>query len=66
MNCYETRSEAASARYYRYKRNGNFTESPLPEASADAAVVPEVSEDTKDDLAVPAVISEEKTEEKKE
>ncbi|XP_026501343.2 neurogenic locus notch homolog protein 3 [Vanessa tameamea] len=32
VNCYQSHSEAASTRYYRYKRNGNFTESVEPPA----------------------------------
>lgn len=55
VNCYESQSVVASARYYRrYKRNGNFTESAVPEnpAASEGPVAP----------AVPAVIAEEKQE----
>lgn len=57
VNCYESRSEAASTRYYRYKRNGNFTE-PEPQTPS---VVAEVAS-----VVAEAPATEEKTEEKKE
>lgn len=40
VNCYESRSVAASARYYRYKRNG---EGDAPEATASEAPTTEAT-----------------------
>lgn len=50
VNCYESRSEAASTRYYRYKRNGNGDPEPAAvseanvEAEAEATQATEVKE----------------------
>lgn len=58
INCYENRSEVASARYYRYKRNGNFTEAEPETQAAETEVV---------ELVAPVPEAEEKkAEEKKE
>lgn len=43
VNCYQSHSEAVATRYYRYKRNGNFTE-PLKEDASEAPEVVELSE----------------------
>lgn len=55
VNCYESRSVAASARYYRYKRNGNGdapkasgSETPTTEATASENTVTESSTATPD------------------
>ncbi|KPJ11537.1 hypothetical protein RR48_08279 [Papilio machaon] len=39
VNCYESNSVVASTRYYRYKRNGNFTEPEAPTVTATEVVV---------------------------
>ena len=48
INCYDTQSVVATGRYYRYKRNGNFTAEAETEVES-AAEVTEVKEvETKD------------------
>lgn len=53
VNCYQSHSEAVSTRYYRYKRNGNFTEAEEPPKDAAAPQEPtkltaDLKEPTKD------------------
>lgn len=58
VNCYDTQSVVATGRYYRFKRDGNYTSQPedLKVPEAPAAVVTEVKE----------AETQTKTEEKKE
>lgn len=57
VNCYESRSVAASARYYRYKRNG---EGDAPEATASEASTTEATatEKTATEASTTAPVSE--------
>lgn len=60
MNCYDTQSVVATGRYYRYKRDGNYSSQPEVEVAKDpevpAVVVTELKEES----------TETKVEEKKE
>ena len=60
MNCYDSQSVVATGRYYRFKRDGNYSSQPETEApknpEAPAVVITELKEAS----------TESKTEEKKE
>lgn len=59
VNCYESQSVVASARYYRFKRNGNFTaEVEIPEKKAELAK--KEAELTKKETAKEEVVAKEK------
>lgn len=51
VNCYDSQSVVATGRYYRFKRDGNYTSQPEADApkevEAPAAVVTELKAETK-------------------
>ncbi|XP_053617347.1 neurogenic locus notch homolog protein 1-like isoform X2 [Plodia interpunctella] len=60
VNCYESRSVAASGQsYYRYKRNGDYDKTESPAADSESEKTSEAKEDSKSQPEVPAVTADE-------